>query len=320
MANSENSKLRCLMILKILCKYSNPEHPLNVPKINSYLAEFSLESERKAIYRDIEILKNAGFNIESTREGSYISDLLFELPELKLLVDAVQSSSFITMKKTKEIIRKLTALTNDYDAVQLNRQLFLSKKKTENEKIFYLVDKLQQAISQNTEITFKYFDYTVQKEKKYRHNSKRYVLLPYALIWENQQYYCIGYSEKYHNFSHYRVDRMDDIQVLNEVKDKIELDLNEYTSKVFSMFAGQDESVALSVDKSLANVIFDTFSKDVLISQSDEQSFTIHVKVSISDPFVAWIMQFQGKVKVLSPESLIEKIKKQAQTVLSQYD
>lgn len=320
MANSENSKLRCLMILKILCKYSNPDHPLNVPKINSYLAEFSLESERKAIYRDIEILKNAGFNIESTREGSYISDLLFELPELKLLVDAVQSSSFITMKKTKEIIRKLTALTNDYDAVQLNRQLFLSKKKTENEKIFYLVDKLQQAISQNTEITFKYFDYTVQKEKKYRRNSKQYVLLPYALIWENQQYYCIGYSEKYHNFSHYRVDRMDDIQVLNEVKDKIELDLNEYTSKVFSMFAGQDESVALSVDKSLANVIFDTFSKDVLISQSDEQSFTIHVKVSISDPFVAWIMQFQGKVKVLSPESLIEKIKKQAQTVLSQYD
>ncbi len=319
MAKSENSKLKCLMILKILCKYSNSDHPLNATKINDYLSEFNLESERKSIYRDIEVLKNAGFNIESTREGFYAGDLLFELPELKLLVDAVQSSSFITAKKTKEIVQKLTTLTNDYDALQLNRQLFLSKKKTENEKIFYLVDKLQQAISQNKPVTFKYFDYTIRKEKKYRRNSSRYHLLPYALLWENQQYYCIGYSEKYQNFSHYRVDRMDDIEVLNDPQDKIDLDLDEYTSKVFGMFTGQDETVTLSVDQSLANVIFDTFSKDVLISQSDEKSFTIHVKVSISEPFIAWIMQFQGKIKVLSPLSLIEKIKKQAQDLLSQY-
>lgn len=319
MANSENGKLKCLKVLEILCKHSNELHPLNATKINDYLIEQNLESERKSIYRDINVLKKAGFNIESTREGAYMNDLLFQLPELKLLVDAVLSSSFITPKKTGQLIQKLTSLTNEYDAIQLNRHLFLSKKKTENEKIFYFVDSIQQAINQNTQITFKYFDYTIKKEKKYRRNNNRYLLLPYALLWENQQYYCIGYSFKYNDFVHYRVDRMDDIEILNDPQEKIKFDLDEYTSKVFGMFAGEDESVTLVVDKNLTNVIFDTFSKDVLITHSDENTFTIHVKVSISDPFIAWLLQFKGKIKVIEPFSLIEQIKQHAQDILDQY-
>ena len=252
----------------------------------------------------------------------------FELPELKLLVDAVQSSKFITKKKSNELIKKVEGLTSRHLAKQLQRQVYVADRvKAINETIYYNVDTLHNAITQNRQVAFKYYEYTVEKKKQYRKNGEDYVVSPYALSWVDDNYYLVSHYAKYDGeFTHFRVDRMTDIDILNEKRVEVknitgdkELNIAKYTRQIFNMFTGDTERVDIRFHNSLINVVIDRFGEDVLITGSNAEEFTISIEVVASPTFIAWLFQFGDKVKILSPNSLAQELKNAAEKVAKLY-
>jgi predicted DNA-binding transcriptional regulator YafY len=254
----------------------------------------------------------------------FVASRVFELPELKLLVDAVQCSKFITHKKSNELIKKIESLASSRQAMSLHRQVYVANRvKAINENIYYNVDRLHVAIAENKQVSFKYFDYDIKKEKKYRKNGELYFVSPYALSWDDENYYLITFSEKYNDFTHYRVDRMSNIEIVDQPRamlpDNEKFNIAEYTKKVFNMFGGEEETVKLRFDNSLVNADIDRFGKDVSLDKVDDNSFSVRINIAISSTFFAWLAQFGNKVKILSPESVIEKYKHCIQEILEQY-
>lgn len=303
----------------------------NTMTINDMIAEldrYGITAERKSIYDDLEALRHYGLDIASRKSKTtdyYVASRLFELPELKLLVDAVQCSKFVTHKKSNELIKKIESLASYRQAQSLQRQVYVSNRvKTINESIYYNVDRLHAAIAENKKVSFKYFDYDIKKEKAFRKNGDKYSVSPYALSWDDENYYLITFSTKYNDFTHYRVDRMTDIDLIDEERDPLpdreHFDIAEYTKKVFNMFGGEEVLVQLQFDNSLVNAVIDRFGKDVVIGKMDESSFYIWIKVAVSSTFFAWISQFGNKIKVLSPESVIEKYRCHMRDILVQYE
>jgi predicted DNA-binding transcriptional regulator YafY len=217
LAKRSNQKLKVLYLLKILLENTDEENGMTVKDIIAELDRYGIPAERKSIYSDIEALQFFGVDIVTKRTRTteyYIANRFFEMPELKLLVDAVQCSKFITHKKSEELIRKLSSLTSRHQSKLLQRQVYVANRvKTMNESIYYNVDRLYSAIAQNKQISFQYFQYTVDKKKKFRKDGERYITSPYALSWDNENYYLITFSEKYQDFTHYRVDKMSDIKI-----------------------------------------------------------------------------------------------------------
>ncbi len=316
MKNSCEYKLKILYILKFLMEETDAEHPLSAKVIIVKLAAVNITAERKSVYDDIAALQRFGISIEYTREyggGYYILGRGFELPELKLLVDAVQSSKFITKQKSASLIRKLASLTNMHDADKLNRQVYMSNRiKTMNESIYYNVDMLHTAITENVQITFKYFDWTPEKEKKFRHGGMTYRVSPWSLCWEDENYYMLAFDAKADAVKHFRVDKMARIAFTELPREGASnfknFDLAKYSNQVFGMFRGNIESVTLKCDNSLAGVIIDRFGEDTSIF-SKEDYFLVSVSVMISNNFLSWVMQFGKKMEIHSPESVREKMK-----------
>jgi predicted DNA-binding transcriptional regulator YafY len=303
----------------------------NTMTINDMIAEldrYGITAERKSIYDDLEALRHYGLDIASRKSKTtdyFVASRLFELPELKLLVDAVQCSKFVTHKKSNELIKKIESLASYRQAQSLQRQVYVSNRvKTINESIYYNVDRLHAAIAENKKVLFKYFDYDIKKEKAFRKNGDKYSVSPYALSWDDENYYLITFSTKYNDFTHYRVDRMTDIDLIEEERDPLpdreHFDIAEYTKKVFNMFGGEEVLVQLQFDNSLVNAVIDRFGKDVVIGKMDESSFYIWIKVAVSSTFFAWISQFGNKIKVLSPDSVIDKYRNHMRDILSQYE
>lgn len=317
MPKSSNQKLKLLYLYKILQEKTDENHTMTVPQIIEELARYGIAAERKSIYDDLEALRYFGLDIASVktkRTGYFIASREFELPELKLLADAVASSKFITEKKSSELIHKIGSLTSSFEAKQLQRQVcVMGRLKTINEKIYYNVDTIHQAIAQNRQISFMYFEYALDKTIRYRNNGEKYVLSPYALSWDDENYYMIAYYEKYANLSHFRVDKMEHIALLEEKRlplpDKKEFNTAEYSKKVFNMFGGQEEQIRLQFDNSLIGVVLDRFGKEVSIRKADDKSFIINVDAFVSPPLLGWLFSFGSKVKVLTPESLIETMR-----------
>lgn len=315
MAKRSNQKLKVLYLLKILLENTDEENGMTVKDIIAELDRYGIPAERKSIYSDIEALQFFGVDIVTKRTRTteyYIANRFFEMPELKLLVDAVQCSKFITHKKSEELIRKLSSLTSRHQSKLLQRQVYVANRvKTMNESIYYNVDRLYSAIAQNKQISFQYFQYTVDKKKKFRKDGERYITSPYALSWDNENYYLITFSEKYQDFTHYRVDKMSDIKItkLPRVKlpDNKEFNIAEYSKKVFHMFGGEEETVILQFDNSLVNVVIDRFGKDVFLKKVDEDSFVMRSKVVVSPTFFSWVFQFGDKVRILYPEEVAAK-------------
>ncbi|MFY9312551.1 MAG: WYL domain-containing protein [Tepidanaerobacteraceae bacterium] len=327
MARRSNQKLKVLYLLKLLLENTDEEHAMTVKKMISELDKYGIPAERKSIYDDLEALKFFGFDIVSRRTRTteyFIANRFFQLAELKLLVDAVQCSKFITCKKSEELINKLSSFTSKHNAKLLQRQVYVADRvKTMNESIYYNVDRIHMAISQNKQISFRYFQYTVDKKKKFRKDGKRYVTSPYALSWDNENYYLITFSEKYHDFTHYRVDKMSDIEITNEPRvklpDHLEFNIAGYSKKVFSMFGGEEETVKMQFDNSLVNVVIDRFGKDVYIEKADENSFIMKAEVVVSPTFLSWVFQFGDKVKILDPEDVVSKYKQYLTDTISIY-
>ena len=334
MPRSENQKLKLLYLMKILLDKTDEEHALTVPEIISELAQYEISAERKSIYDDLDALRRFGLDIvcrKSKTTGYAVASRTFELPELKLLADAVASSKFITKKKSGELIKKIESLTSTYEAKQLQRQVYvIGRVKTMNEKIYYNVDTIHQAIAANRQIAFQYFEYTMEPgpaghwKKQYRRGGERYMASPYALSWDDENYYMIAFYEKHGNLSHFRVDKMESIEVLelsrHELPDKEIFNPAEYSKKVFNMFGGKEEKIKLQFDNSLIGVVLDRFGKDVMIRKADENSFIIHVDALISPTLLGWLFEFGNLVKILEPEDLIEKFRLQAQESITQYE
>ncbi|WP_283606556.1 helix-turn-helix transcriptional regulator [Faecalispora anaeroviscerum] len=308
---SQNQKMKLLYLMRILLERTDADHTMTVQELIAALAEYGILAERKSVYSDLELLSQFGLDVESQRSrtvGYYIDARKFELPELKLLVDAVQSSRFITPKKSTELIQKLSALTSNPQASQLRRQVYVADRpKTINESIYYNIDAIHAAINSGCKISFQYFDYNTDKERVYRKDGERYCQSPMALCWDDDKYYLICYSTKYDDFAHYRVDRMCQVAVCEEtadMPDQRRFNVAEHTKQVFGMYSGELVSATLRFDQSLVNAVLDRFGPEVPFRECGD-SFEICVEVSNSPVFLSWIFQFGEKAEIVAPESLI---------------
>lgn len=328
MAKRENQKAKLLHLYKLLLERTDAERGLTLEEMASALESVGIAAERKSLYDDLRVLRECGLDIEMHRGRAVTYHVVsrdFELPELKLLVDAVQSSKFITHKKSAELIKKLSALTSQREAQQLQRQVFVANRiKTMNESIYYTVDAVQDALAQGVQISFRYFSWNEKKEKDFHHNGEHLTVSPWALVWDDENYYLIAYESESGRIKHYRVDKMLSVRALSEKRDGAEhfrdFDAAVYSKKTFGMFGGREETVRLRCTNDLAGVMLDRFGQDVIFVPDGEAHFTLSVRVSISPVFLAWVMSFGKKVSVLSPESVRGEVAAAAREVLAQYE
>lgn len=319
-------KLKILYLMQMLLEKTDDEHTITVPQMIEELSRYGISAERKSIYDDIEHLRQYGLDIctkAGKTYGYFIGERDFELPELKLLVDSVQASKFITRKKSMELISKIEKLTSESNAKKLHRQVFVTNRvKTLNEKIYYNVDKIHDAIYANKQITFKYFSLDINKEKVYRKDGEHYTESPVAMTWDDENYYLITYKEKYGKYVHYRVDKMDSIEISDQdrVVTDNEFDLSEYSKKMFSMFGGEETEVVIRFENSLVGVVFDRFGTDIPVMKDGDDYFICRVKVAVSPHFLSWVMSFGDKAKIISPQGTVDEMKNLLESVKSVYD
>lgn len=309
-----HQKLKILYLMRILLERTDENHCMTVSEMIGELSRLGISAERRSIYDDLEYLKLFGLDIcsiKSKTTGYYIGSREFELPELKLLVDSVQSSKFITHKKSLELISKIEKLTSKANAKNLQRQVFITNRvKTLNEKIYYNVDKIHDAIAENKQITFKYFYLDVNKKQVYRKNGELYTESPVALTWDDENYYMITYKEKYDKYVHYRVDKMDEIELTEaaRVLSPKPFDLSKYAKTMFQMFGGEETEVSIMLDNDLVGVVYDRFGTDIPIIKVDENHFVCKVSVALSPHFLSWIISFGSRAKIVAPKSVVQQM------------
>lgn len=321
MTREENRTIKILYIVKILWEETDELHPLSAAKIAKRVTEHGISCERKAVYRYLDELSDFGMDIVRSSKGAYLGERQFELPELKLLVDAVQSSRFITEKKSEQLIQKLGMLLSRYDRSQLNRQVFMRNRvKTMNESIYYNIDAICEGIRQNRQIAFRYWNWNVEKEMIFKHDGEPYVISPWTLWWENERYYMVGYEEWSQQLKHFRVDKMQDITVLDKERAGRELfeqrQNAEYQSGTFGMFGGRRETVTLQMSNELAGVVIDRFGKDVWMHAVDENSFHVMVDVEVSNQFFGWVTGLGEGARIVGPDWVIEEYRQLLENLL----
>lgn len=327
MARSANQKLKCLYLRQFLLENTDEAHPVTVSQMIDYLARHDIAAERKSIYDDIDGLRSYGLDIEyrKAQDGGYfIANREFQLPELKLLVDAVQSSKFLSLRKSNELIAKLEKLASRHEAQALRRQVYVTHRiKNMNESIYYNVDALHSAIAAGSRITFRYFDWDMNGKKKYRHEGKRYRISPWALLWDDENYYLVGYDAEHAERRHYRVDKMESITQTGEERLGKELfagfDPAAYSRKVFGMYGGEPQKVTLRFESSMSNIVFDRFGRELILTPDRESGFTVTVEVVPSPQFFAWLTGLGAPVKILSPQPIVQQFCDYLQSVLDAY-
>lgn len=325
MPKSDNQKLKIFYILDYLERNSHQEHPVRAAELMNMLErQHNIVCDRKTVYSDIAALQDYGVDIVSIpgkNGGYYIASRNFELPELKLLINAVQSSKYLTEKKSRELIEKLCTECSVYDAQLMRRDVLVSGRvKSMNETIYYNVDTIQEAIGDNRQITFRYFDWGIDGKRRYR--TKHYQASPYGLCQDNENCYLLAHSPRY-GVTSYRVDRMSDIEVASETRTPCpELTgkaLTEHANRLFQMFAGDATTVKLRFHRELTNVVMDRFGRDTMLIPDGENHFVFTVKVAVSPMFLSWVIGFGQKAKILYPESVIEECRELCRQAMEQY-
>ncbi|MBP7343999.1 MAG: WYL domain-containing protein [Clostridia bacterium] len=326
MSKSAIQKAKLLHVYRMLYEKTDEEHVMTVNEIIQQLSSIGINAERKSIYDDIKVLRELGCDIvgvKSKTYGYYMASREFQIPELKLIIDALVSARFLTEKKTKELIDGLCNLASRNQKKELIRNTGVySKAKSRNENVYYNIDSINEAISKNARIRFSYFDYDINKEKVYRGVKGKYKVSPYALIWEDDCYYLVCYYERY-NITQFKVDKMESIEILKEKIDmekKDKFDLVSYTKPMFNMFKGDPVKAEIIFDISLLNVVFDRFGLNVTIYPVDKNRFKALLDVSISPTFISWLFTFKDKAKVIAPASLVEEIKGTLDSLAKIYD
>ncbi len=321
MARSEKQKLTLLYLQDYLRKHTDEAHPASTQELLTYLQSMGLTAERKMIYHDIELLNQYGTEILYKRtkpSGYYVSKRDFELSELKFLVDAVLSSRFLSKSQSSSLIRKLAALSSTHEEALLRREIVLAGRvKAQDEHSFAGLDVLHEAIAQNKQIRFRYFDWGVDLKKKFR--EKTYTASPYALLWDDENYYLVAHSER-HGLTHYRVDKMEEIflteqpRILGEEYKKF--DPASYAKETFGMFRGERQQLKLRFEASLAGVVADRFGRDILLVPDGNDHFIFTVNIAISPNFLGWLCSFGGRASILHPDSAVETYRTFCKTVL----
>lgn len=327
MAKNSRQKLKILYIMQMLMENTDEEHAMSTQEIIASLERQGISAERKSIYDDIEMLRQFGVDILSRRsapKGYYVVSRDFELPELKLLVDAVQSSKFITERKTADLISKIEKLAGRFGAKELQSQVVVANRiKTMNESIYYNVDKIHSAISSNSKIRYKYCEWTINKRLEPKKNGEYYTVSPWVLTWDDENYYLIAFDDLSEQIRFYRVDKMLEIELTDELRTGRErfenFDIALFTKKTFGMFAGEETELEVCFDNKLIGVVMDRFGKDVIIKKKDENNFTAKLKVDVSAQFYGWISGLGSGVKIISPAEEAEKYAKYIQKIAAQY-
>ena len=325
----ENQKQKMLYLVKIFSEETDDDHFITMPEIIKKLAAYGVNADRKTIYQDIDELKRFGFDILTSQDGRnyyyYLGSRDFEIAELKLLVDAVQSSKFISENKSRSLIKKIESLASDHQGIQLHRQVLIAGRvKTMNESIYYNVDKLHAAINSDKQIRFRYYDWNLEKRLQARYDGMWYQRSPWALMWDDEMYYLVVYDAKHENITHYRVDKMKEIEILDEDREGKEafedFNLADYTKSLFGMYAGEETKVTLEGENYMVGVLIDRFGKDIIIVPVDDNHFQTTVTVAVSSHFLGWIISLGGGIRIVSPDSVVDQMKNMIRELNKQYD
>lgn len=325
MPKNDNQKLRILYTKQLLEEQTDSEHGLSVSDINEALERLGVSADRKTVYDDLMRLEEYGMDIVRTGGGRSTDYRLvsrdFEVAELKLLADAVQSARFLSNSKSAALIKKLSSLTSVHEAKSLRREIYMSDRlSTENEQVYYAVDAIHDAMEEDVKISFLYFDYGINKEKVYRHGGATYTVSPWGLIFSDGNYYMVAYDSEYGGMKHYRIDKMERTQLLKAHRDGREegeeLDISAYAKRMFGMFSGEETLVTLRAENRLSGVMMDRFGRDVTYFKTDDAHFELNVKVSVSPQFLGWIMSFGKALTIVGPHEVVEKYRSLAKEIL----
>ena len=329
MPKGTNQKFKLYRLAQIMLERTDEEHYITMPEIMETLKEYDITAERKSIYADLRDLETFGIDVEGEQVGNryhyHVVNRPFEMPELKLLVDAIQSSKFITARKTNDLIRKLETFVSRYDAMKLQRQVYVSGRiKTMNESIYYTVDEIHNAISENKKICFQYFQWNVKKEMELRHGGAYYRISPWGLSWDDENYYLVGYDSDAQMIKHYRVDKMLNLRMIDERREGRDhfkkLDMADYAKKSFGMYGGKEQDVKLLVENHLAGVMIDRFGKDIMMVPVDGEHFSVKVQVHVSRQFLGWVISLGEGIKLIGPEEVMEQMKQETRRLVEQYE
>lgn len=314
MAKSANQKIKLLYLQRLLLERTDEEHPITVAEIIQEMERYDIRAERKSLYDDLESLRQFGMDVQCRKgksSGWFVGEREFQLPEIKLLMDAVQSSRFLTQKKSDALIGKLERLASVHQARQLQRQVYVSGRiKVMNESIYYNVDKLHMAVAGQKAITFRYFDYNITREKVFRREGRRYTVSPYGLIWNSENYYMVAFDHLNQDLRHYRVDKMTEIVVTALERQGRQLypnfQLAQYGQKHFGMYTGQEMTVKLRGRRDMAGVVWDRFGQEVILTPDGEEHFTVTLNVVMSPQFLGWLFGLDGGLVLLAPRQAVE--------------
>ena len=330
MPKGTKQKLKLYYIAKILVEKTDDDHTLTMPQIISHLEGYGVTADRKSLYDDMETLRVLGIDVIGEKNGKsytyHVGSKTFDVAELKLLVDSIQSSKFITERKSNDLIKKLTGFASEYEASQLKRQVVVKGRvKTMNESIYYIVDDIHNAITNNRKIRFEYLRWNIQKEMEPRKDSL-YEVSPWALTWDDENYYLIGYDSDDDKIKHYRVDKMSGIEVTDDMREGRQLfehfDMAAYSRMSFGMFGGEEVKVKLLFDNSMVGVILDRFGKDITIVPDEHKKgwSETHVDVAVSEQFFGWIFSLGEDVRIAGPADVVKRYKDGLHNISKMYD
>ncbi len=328
MPKGTNQKLKLYYLSRIMTEKTDDEHVITMPEIQRHLEAYGVTADRKSLYDDLEALRVLGIDVIGEKDGRnyvyHVGKKQFEIAELKLLVDAIQSSKFITEKKSSELIKKITGLASDYEAMQLKRQVVVQGRiKTMNESIYYIVDDIHNAITNNKRIRFEYLQWNLQKKME-RKKDKIYEVSPWALMWAEENYYLIAFDAEESKIKHYRVDKMRDIELTADKREGRdffrEFDMAAYARKNFGMFGGEEVRVKLEFKNEMVGVLLDRFGKEIMIHPASREGWSeTSVDVAFSDQFLGWIFSLGTQVRITGPESAVERYQQEIKALSSFY-
>ena len=329
MAKGNNQKLKMSFLTKIMLEKTDETHSITMAEILENLRKYGIEAERKSIYSDFaDMTEKLGIEVIKEQIGRdtfyHVGSRDFELAEVKLLIDAIQSSKFITEKKSRELIKKMKSFVSEHQAKQLDRQVYVQgRAKTMNESIYYNVDELHRAIAENKKISFKYYRWNVEKKLEERNHGIVFTVSPWALTWDDENYYMVAFDNYDQKIKHYRVDKMKQIELLEDRRDGKEafkgFDMAAYSKMNFGMYSGRKEKVRIEFNNYMVGVFIDRFGKDISIIPAGDNSSCIHVDVAVSPQFFAWILSLGDEVKVTGPDSVVEEMKEYVRGFLERY-
>ena len=317
MAKGNNQKFKLIYLIKILERMTDEDHSLTMSQIITELESNDISAERKSVYSDLEALRELGYDVIGDDSGRYygyfLGERTFELAELKLLVDSVSASKFITDKKSKALIKKLESLTSAYNAGKLERQVVVGDRvKTMNESIYINVDMIHSAIAENSQIRFRYFNYNPKKEIEYKRDGEFYYVSPWALIWNDENYYLVAYDSQDEKIKHFRVDKMNKMSLVEARREGgsefKKINISEYSGRVFGMYAGRTERVKMEFDNELSGVVIDKFGKDVNIVKTGAKKFLVIENVNVSKQFFGWIFGLGEGAKIVGPQNVVDEM------------